>query len=101
MYIYTYICIYTYIYTYISIYLYIGRGDVARGALQPARGQTLSVQHARRSLLHHIVSTDAGTTFKVHEYVEQGDGSVTAELMSRIELGTSVKSEWTVGPVDH
>ena len=54
-------------------------------------------------LLHRIVSTDQGASFAVlvHDYVEQGDGSVTRELVSRFELGASVEPEWTVGPVDH
>jgi len=55
------------------------------------------------ALLHRIVSTDGGASFAVlvHEYVEQGDGSVTRELVSRVELGASVEPEWTLGPVDH
>jgi len=53
--------------------------------------------------VHRIVLTDQGAPFAVlvHEYVEQGDGSVTQELVSRVELGASVEPEWTVGPVDH
>ena len=55
------------------------------------------------ALLHSIVSTNQGASFAVlvHDYVEQGDGSVTRELVSRVELGASVEPEWTVGPVDH
>ena len=50
-------------------------------------------------LLHRIVSTDQGASFAVlmHDYVEQGDGSVTRELVSRVELSASVEPEWTVG----
>jgi len=55
------------------------------------------------ALLHSIVSTNQGASFAVlvHDYVEQGDGSVTRELVSRVELGASVEPEWTVGLVDH